>query len=267
MPQHDAVEPVEVLRYRPSIWPEAAPQTKTDVCLLRRENQLLAALPLQAFTEWIPHLEVVAMSRGQVLCKSGHTFSHVYFPATSIASLTYQLENGDTSAITMAGNEGAVGISLLMGGHSMPYEATVETSGWGFRLHARTMLNAFQQNQTVMRLMLLYIEALVVQIAQAAVCNRHHALEQRLCLLLLRVLDRTPDGKLALTHERISSLLGVRREGVTDAARGLRSAGVIQYGRGHITVVTRAGLEQRVCECYSVVRQESRRLLPSLEGQ
>jgi CRP-like cAMP-binding protein len=207
------------------------------------------------------------MPLGQVLCESGRALNHVYFPATSIVSLLYQLENGATSEIASVGNEGAVGVPLFMGGHSMPCDAIVETSGWGFRLHARVMLDAFQQNQEVMRLMLLYTQAFVAQVAQTAVCNRHHELEQRLCMLLLRMLDRQPDGEFEMTHERISNLLGVRREGVTDAARCLKMAGHISYNRGHISVIDRMGLERLVCECYSVVQREFSRLLPQSNPQ
>lgn len=265
--QHASFFEPDGVRYRPPFVPVAVPpKRENDDVSLHRANHLLAALPFADFVRWLPQFESVELPYGRVLCDSNQMLSYVYFPTTSIVSLIYQLESGATSEIASVGNEGVVGVSPFMGGSSMPCKATVDVSGRGFPVCARTMLDAFQRIREVMRPMLLYIQALAAQIAQTAVCNRHRSLDQRLCRLLLRTLDRQPSGEFALTQERIAGMLGVRREGVTEAALSIQNAGLIRYGRGHISVLDRAGLERRACECYSVVRKEFRRLFSLLHA-
>jgi CRP-like cAMP-binding protein len=202
------------------------------------------------------------MPLGQVLYEPGATLTHVYFPTTSIVSLLYVMENGASTEISMVGNEGLVGISLFMGGESTPSRAVVQSAGLGFRLKAQLMKNEFERSGPVLHLLLRYTQALITQMAQTAVCNRHHTLDQQLCRWLLLSLDRLQANELAMTQELIANMLGVRREGVTEAAVKLQQAGLISYARGHITVLDRAGLEKRTCECYAVVKREYDRLLP-----
>jgi CRP-like cAMP-binding protein len=227
-----------------------------------RQNRLLAALPDDEFTRWLPHLEPVELPLGKALYESGSTLSHVYFPTTSIVSLLYVMEDGASAEIAVVGREGVVGISLFMGGESTPSRAVVQSAGHGFRLGAGLMLKEFNRAGPVLHLLLRYTQALITQMAQTAVCNRHHALEQQLCRWLLLSLDRRDANELAMTQELIASLLGVRREGVTEAAGRLQEDGLIRYRRGHITVLDRSLLEARACECYAVVRNEYHRLLP-----
>jgi len=226
-----------------------------------RGNQLLAALPDAEWQRWQPRLEAVEMPLGMVIYESGHTMSHVYFPTTAIVSLLYVMENGASAEIAVAGNEGLVGISLFMGGGSTPSRAVVQSAGQGYRMQAQTIKDEFERSGVVMHLLLRYTQALITQMAQTAVCNRHHTLDQQLCRWLLLSLDRLPGHELLMTQELIANMLGVRREGVTEAATRLQKAGLIRYARGHISVLDRSGLETRSCECYAVVKKEYDRLL------
>jgi len=227
-----------------------------------RQNRLLAALPDAEWNRWRPQLELVAMPLGKVLYEPGNRLTHVYFPTTSIVSLLYVMEDGASAEIAVVGLEGIVGISLFMGGESTPSRAVVQSAGQAFRLQAHLMLQEFNRTGPVLHLLLRYTQALITQMAQTAVCNRHHALDQQLCRWLLLSLDRLPSNELLMTQELIANMLGVRREGVTEAAGRLQKAGLIRYQRGRITVLDRAGLEKRTCECYAVVKQEYDRLLP-----
>jgi CRP-like cAMP-binding protein len=225
---------------------------------------LLAALPDAEFQRWLPLLEPFDLPLGLVLCESGRTISHVYFPTTAIVSLLFVLEDGHSAEIAVVGNEGVVGISLFMGGESTPSRAVVQSAGRGYRLSALAIKEAFNRNGPVMHLMLRYTQALITQMAQTAVCNRHHTLDKQLCRWLLLSIDRLKGNELVMTQELIANMLGVRREGVTEAALKLQAAGLIQYARGRITVIDRPGLERRTCECYAVVKKEYDRLLPDL---
>jgi CRP-like cAMP-binding protein len=227
-----------------------------------RTNQLLAALPDSEWLRWQPHLEQVTMPLGQVLYEPGATLGHVYFPTNSIVSLLYVMANGASAEIAVVGNEGIVGISLFMGGESTPSRAVVQSAGEGFRLRAQMMKDEFNRAGPVLHLLLRYTQALITQMAQTAVCNRHHSLDQQLCRWLLLSLDRLQGDELVMTQELIANMLGVRREGVSEGALKLQQAGLIRYARGHITVLDRAGLEKRTCECYAVVKKEYDRLLP-----
>ncbi|MEO6823885.1 MAG: Crp/Fnr family transcriptional regulator [Nitrosospira sp.] len=224
------------------------------------QNHLLAALPAAEYERLEPHLELVHMPLGDVLCESGGRLHYVYFPTSAIVSLHYILENGASSEIAGVGNEGMLGISLFMGGETTPSWATVQTAGHGYRLKAALMLQEFNHAGQVQRLLLRYTQALIMQISQTAVCNRHHTIEQQLCRWLLLTLDRLDSQELTMTQELIASMLGVRREGITEAAGKLQNAGIIRYRRGHIMVLDRSGLETHVCECYSVVKKEFDRL-------
>lgn len=225
-------------------------------------NLLLAALPAQQLSHWLPHLEPVDMPLGEVLYESGSSVTHVYFPTTSIVSLLYVMEDGASAEIAVVGNEGVVGISLFMGGESTTSRAVVQSAGQGFRINARLLMLEFSRGGPVLHLLLRYTQALIMQMGQTAVCNRHHSLDQQLCRWLLLSLDRLQSNNLVMTQDLIANMLGVRREGVTEAAGKLQQAGLIKYHRGHITVLDRAALEQRVCECYAVVKREYDRLLP-----
>ena len=227
-----------------------------------RRNQLLAALPTDMWDRWLPQLEFTEMPLGKVLYESGAVQRHVYFPTSAIVSLLYVLEDGSSAEIAVVGLEGLVGISLFMGGGSTPSRAVVQSAGAGFRLNAHFIKEQFHQFPAVMHLMLRYTQALITQMTQTAVCNRHHSLDQQLCRWLLLSLDRLPTNELVMTQELIANMLGVRREGVTEAALKLQRAGLIKYARGHISVVDRPGLERRTCECYEVVKKEYDRLLP-----
>jgi CRP-like cAMP-binding protein len=222
---------------------------------------LLAALPGSVQEQWLSQLEAVQMPLGEVLYESGATLSHVYFPTTAIVSLLYVMEDGASAEIAVVGNEGIVGISLFMGGGSTPSRAVVQSAGAGLRLKARALTDEFNRAGPVLHLLLRYTQALITQMAQTAVCNRHHSLDQQLCRWLLLSLDRLQGDELVMTQELIANMLGVRREGVTESALKLQSAGLIRYARGHITVLDRAGLEARSCECYAAVKKEYDRLL------
>ena len=228
-----------------------------------KDNRLLAALPQAEMHRWLPLIESVDLPLGAVLYESGATLSHVYFPTTAIISLLYVMENGAAAEIAVVGNEGIVGISLFMGGESTPSRAVVQSAGHGFRLKANVMKEEFNRAGPVLHLLLRYTQALITQMAQTAVCNRHHTLDQQLCRWLLLSLDRLEGNQLLMTQELIANMLGVRREGVTESALKLQHAGLIRYARGHIIVLDRAGLEKRSCECYAVVKKEYDRLLPA----
>ena len=226
-----------------------------------KENHLLAALSTEDYARLLPHLELIAMPLGSVLYESGGHQGHLYFPTTSIVSLLYIMENGASAEIAITGNEGLVGISLFMGGESTPSRAVVQSAGNGYRLKASILKREFALGGQFAHLALRYTLALITQMAQTAVCNRHHALDQQLCRWLLLSLDRLPSNELIMTQELIANMLGVRREGVTEAAGKLQAARLIHYHRGRITVLNRAGLEARSCECYQVVKRECDRLL------
>jgi CRP-like cAMP-binding protein len=229
-----------------------------------RQNHLLAVLPKAESERLLPQLELVPLPLGGSLYESGDRLNHVYFPASAIVSLLYELENGASAEIAVVGNEGIVGIALFMGGDTMPNRAVVQSEGHAYRLKGLALKEEFNRGGALQHLLLRYTLALLTQMAQTAVCNRHHTVDQQLCRWLLLSLDRLPANELSMTQELIANMLGVRREGVTEAARKLQDAGLIRYSRGRITVVDRPGLEARVCECYAVVREEFRRLLPDV---
>ncbi|NHZ91982.1 helix-turn-helix domain-containing protein [Massilia sp. CCM 8733] len=225
------------------------------------QNHLLAALLDAEFDRLAPHLELIPLLLGDVLSESGDKLHHLYFPTSAIVSLHYLLENGGSSEIAGVGNEGVLGVSIFMGGDSTPSRAVVQTRGHAYRVPAAILMEEFNRGGHVMRLLLRYTQALLTQMSQTAVCNRHHSVEQQLCRWLLLTLDRLPTNELTMTQELIANMLGVRREGVTEAAGRLQGYGYISYRRGHITVLDRAGLEDDVCECYAVVKKEFGRLL------
>jgi CRP-like cAMP-binding protein len=227
-----------------------------------RQNRLIAALPEAESGRLLPHLERVALPPGLVLHEAGAVQPYVYFPADSIVSLLYVMENGASAEIAIVGNEGLVGVSLFMGGETTPSRAVVQSAGHAYRVPSTLVKDEFDRGGPLQHLLLRYTQALITQMAQAAVCNRHHTLGQQLCRRLLLSLDRLPSNQLSMTQELIANMLGVRREGVTEAAGNLRAAGLIHYSRGKITVLDRPGLEAEVCECYDVVRREYARLLP-----
>jgi CRP-like cAMP-binding protein len=229
-------------------------------------NELLAALPPDVLLRWQPHLEWSDMPLGQVLYMSGDAPQHVFFPTTAIVSLLYVSEGGSTSEIAVVGREGLVGVSIFMGGGSTPSRAVVQSAGRGLRLSSRVVKEEFDLGGAAMHLLLRYTQALITQMAQTAVCNRHHSLNQQLCRWLLLSLDRMNGSELVMTQELIAANLGVRREGVTEAALRLQEAGVIRYARGHISVLDRPALVTHTCECYGVVKREYDRLLPRVEA-
>ena len=231
-----------------------------------RQNQLLARLPAAEWERWQPQLELIDMPLGKVLYESGEQLSFVHFPTTAIVSLLYVLDSGASAEIAVTGFDGVVGISIFMGGGSTPSRAVVQSAGKGYQLPAAAIQDEFAHSSPVMHLMLRYTQALITQMSQTAVCNRHHSLDQQLCRWLLLSLDRLPSNELVMTQELISNMLGVRREGVTEAALKLQSAGIIRYTRGRISVLDRPKLEERTCECYRVVKKEYDRLLPDLEA-
>ena len=230
------------------------------------QNQLLAALPAAEWARWQPQLENVEMPLGQVLYEPSSRLAHVYFPITAIVSLLYVMENGSSAEIAVVGYEGLVGVSLFMGGQSTPSRAVVQSAGHGVRLKANLLMQEFNRAGPVLHLLLRYTQALITQMSQTAVCNRHHSLDQQLCRWLLLSLDRLKSNELMMTQELIANMLGVRREGVTEAAGRLSEAGLIRYHRGRITVLDRPGVEARTCECYAVVKQEYDRLLPAAKA-
>ena len=227
-----------------------------------KKNRLLSALPSELWERWRKHLEIVEMPLAHVVYEPGVTMEHLYFPITSIVSLLYVMHNGASAEIAVVGNEGLVGVSLFMGGASTPSRAVVQSAGIGCRVKAEFLMDEFNKAGPVLHLMLRYTQALLTQMAQTAVCNRHHSLDQQLCRWLLLSLDRLQGDELVMTQELIANMLGVRREGVTEGALKLQKAHLISYVRGRITVLDRKGLELRTCECYEVVKREYDRLLP-----
>ena len=225
------------------------------------QNHLLAALPTAEFGALAPHLELVALPLGHMLYEPGGQLQHAYFPTSAIVSLHYLMESGASAETAGVGNEGVVGVSLFMGGDTTTSSAVVQTAGHAYRLDRRLLKEEFDRGGLFQRLLLRYTQALLTQMAQTAVCNRHHSVEQQLCRWLLLTLDRLPSNELVMTQELVASMLGVRREGVTEAAGNLQRAGFISYRRGHIAVLDRRGLEKQVCECYAVVKNEMGRLM------
>jgi len=227
-----------------------------------RFNHILDALPPEVQGRIFGHLELIPQKLGEVLYESGDTLRYVYFPIDSIVSLLYILEDGSSAEISVVGNEGLVGVSLFMGGESTTSRAIVQSAGSAYRLSGQRLKNEFNRHAELMALLLRYTQSLLTQMAQTAVCNRHHSIDQQLCRWLLLSLDRLPNNNLTMTQELIANMLGVRREGVTEAAGKLQRLGVIDYRRGHITVLDRPKLEALCCECYAVVKRETDRLLP-----
>jgi CRP-like cAMP-binding protein len=227
------------------------------------QNRLLAALPPEDYQRLLPDLELVPLPLGLAVYESGGKLDYVYFPTDCIVSLLYVMKDGSSAEIAVVGAEGLVGVSLFMGGESTPSRAVVQSAGSAYRLPSKTLKREFEQSHPLQHLLLRYTQALITQMAQTAVCNRHHSVEQQLCRWLLLSLDRLDSNELNMTQELIANMLGVRREGVTEAAGHLQMDGMIQYNRGRIKVLDRPKLEERVCECYMVVKRESDRLLPA----
>jgi CRP-like cAMP-binding protein len=227
-----------------------------------RANHLLAVLPEAEWLRLAPHLILTELPLGHVVYESGDQLGHVYFPTTSIVSLLYVMEDGASAEIAIVGNEGIVGIAMFMGGETTPSRAIVQSAGHGYRLSAKVLKQEFTRGGPIQHLLLRYTQALITQMAQTAVCNRHHSIEQQLCRWLLLSIDRLPSNELTMTQELISNMLGVRRSGVTEAALKLQNAGLIRYSHGHIAVLDRPALEKHACECYAVVKREFDRLLP-----
>jgi CRP-like cAMP-binding protein len=240
----------------------ASMNQKSPADQIPQRNHLLAALPASDYERLVPHLELIPLKLGEVLYEPGVQLRYVYFPTTSIVSLLYVMEDGASAEIAIVGNEGILGISLFMGGETTPSRAVVQSAGYGYRLKAQLLKDEFQRFGPMLHLLLRYTQALITQMAQTAVCNRHHSVDQQLCRWLLLSLDRLASNELSMTQELIANMLGVRREGVTEAAGKLQDAGLISYRRGRITVLDRPGLEARSCECYQVVKTELDRLLP-----
>lgn len=231
------------------------------------QNHLLAALPAEDLERLRPRLELRPMPLGQVLYESGSQLRHVYFPTTAIVSLLYVMEDGSSAEIAIVGNEGVVGVALFMGGETTPSRGVVQSAGQAYRMAGKYLKEEFFRAGPLQRLLLRYTQALITQMSQTAVCNRHHSVEQQLCRWLLMSLDRLPSNELRMTQELIANMLGVRREGVTESAGKLQKLGLIKYNRGHITVLDRPELERQACECYAVVKTEFDRLLPWLTGK
>ena len=229
-----------------------------------KDNRLLAALPEESYEALLPFLEPVELPLGKVLYESGGIQGYVYFPTSSIVSLLYVLENGSSAEIAVTGCEGLVGIALFMGGETTPNRAVVQSAGEGYRVKAKALKQRFEAGGALQLLLLRFTQALITQMTQTAVCNRHHSIDQQLCRWLLLSLDRLPANDLVMTQELIANMLGVRREGVTEAAGKLQADGLLEYSRGRITVLDRKRLEERVCECYAVVKKEYDRLLPQV---
>jgi CRP-like cAMP-binding protein len=229
-----------------------------------RQNHLLAALPATDFDRLQPHLKLIPLELGAALYEPGVEMRHLYFPTNSIVSLLYVMADGASAEIAVVGNEGVVGVSLFMGGETTPSRAVVQSAGHAYRLPGQMIKEEFTRGGAMQHLLLRYTQSLLTQMAQTAVCNRHHSLDQQLCRWLLLSLDRLPANELVMTQELIANMLGVRREGVTEAAGRLQEAGLIRYSRGHISVLDRPGLEARTCECYAVVKRECDRLLPAV---
>jgi CRP-like cAMP-binding protein len=227
-----------------------------------QQNHLLAGLPPKVMERLLPHLDLMELPLGKVLYESGDAMRYVYFPTDSIVSLLYVMENGASAEISVVGNEGLLGIALFMGGESTTSRAIVQSAGYAYKLSAQRLKEEFNRHGELQVLLLRYTQSLITQMAQTAVCNRHHSIDQQICRWLLLSMDRLPSNRLTMTQELIANMLGVRREGVTDAAGKLQAMGIIQYTRGQITVLNRPRLEELSCECYAVVKKESDRLLP-----
>ena len=227
------------------------------------QNQLLSALPQLDADRWHDHMELVELSRHQVLCAAGKTPEYVYFPTTAIASLMYLTQEGSSAEVAIVGNDGVVGVSLFLGGEALPSEAVVQSAGKAYRLSAHFVRSEVERSAAIMKIMLRYAQGMLGQVAQTAVCNRYHSIEQQLARRLLLGLDRSASDELDMTHELAANLLGVRREGVTVAANKLQLAGMIRYHRGHVVVLDRQRLEKHTCECYASSKKEYRRLLPA----
>lgn len=237
------------------------PQTSKSSSLKPQQNYLIAALPADVQARLLPNLELVALPLGKVLYESGDTLRHVYFPIDCIVSLLYVMENGASAEISVVGKEGIIGIALFMGGESTPSRAIIQSGGYAYRLLGQKFKEEFNRHTEMLMLLLRYTQSLITQMAQTAVCNRHHSIDQQLCRWLLLSLDRLPSNCLTMTQELIANMLGVRREGVTEAAGKLQKLGVIEYARGKITVLDRPHLEHLTCECYAVVKKETDRLM------
>jgi CRP-like cAMP-binding protein len=233
-------------------------ETKT----LKNRNHIFEAMPTNEWERLLPFIETIELPLGKVLYEPGTKMSHVIFPSSAIVSLLYALENGSSAEIAVVGNEGVVGISIFMGGESTSSRAVVQSAGVGYKIKSSMLLDEFNRGGPIMHLLLRYTQALITQMSQTAVCNRHHSLDQQLCRWLLLSADRLTSNELIMTQELIANMLGVRREGVTEAALKIQKAGLIQYARGHITILDRHGLERSTCECYQVVKTEYDRLLP-----
>jgi CRP-like cAMP-binding protein len=246
----------------PSLLSKDGPGVNASARISPSQNHLLDALPADDYARLKPHLELVPMKLGEVLYEPGARLRYVYFPTTSIVSLLYVMEDGASAEIAVVGNEGMLGISLFMGGETTPSHAVVQSAGFGVRLKAQLLKDEFARFGPMMHLLLRYTQALITQMAQTAVCNRHHSVDQQLCRWLLLSLDRLASNELCMTQELIANMLGVRREGVTEAAGKLQDAALIRYRRGRITVLDRPRLEAQACECYQVVKTEFDRLLP-----
>lgn len=233
-----------------------------DTKILRDSNDLFHSIPEAEWERLLPHIEPSILPLGKVLYEPGMKMTHVYFPSNAIISILYALENGSSAEIAVVGREGVVGISIFMGGDSTSTRAVVQSAGTGYKIKSKVILEEFNRSGPVMHLFLRYTQALITQMSQTAVCNRHHTLDQQFCRWLLLSLDRLISNELVMTQELIANMLGVRREGVTEAALKVQKAGLIKYARGHITILDRSGLEHRTCECYQVVKTEYDRLLP-----
>jgi CRP-like cAMP-binding protein len=227
----------------------------------RQQNHLLASISHSEWNKLQPEMEEVDFSLNQVLCEPGKTPAYMYFPTTAIVSLFYMTEDGASSEIAVIGNDGVVGISLVLSGSNSPNQALVQSAGKGYRMRAQAAKNAIHNDSSMLNVMLRYSQAMITQVTQTAVCNRHHTIDQQLCRRLLLSLDRLPTNQISVTQEMLAGMLGVRRESITDAALKLQEAGVISYRRGHITVLDRQGLESRSCECYAIAKKEQLRLV------
>lgn len=231
--------------------------------ILKDQNHLFKSIPEIEWQRLLPHIELVELPLGMVLCKPGMKMSHVYFPSTAIVSLIHELENGASSEVATIGHEGLLGFSIFMGGGTTSSTTIVKSAGAGYRIKSELLLKEFEMCAPLMHLLLRFTQALISQISWASACNRHHLLEQKLCRFLLENLDRLPSNEMLMTQELIGRLLGVRREGVTEAALKMQADGLIKYARGHITILNRSGIESRSCECYKSVKTEYARLLPA----
>jgi CRP-like cAMP-binding protein len=227
-----------------------------------KKNHLLAALPDEELQHWLPHLEAVDLPLGRVLYEDGTTLTHVYFPTTAVVSLLYVMHNGDSAEIAVVGNDGLVGISLIMGGGSTPSRGLVQNGGRGFRIDAELVQKKFENSKHVLHLFLRYTQALITQMTQSAACNKHHSLDQQLCRWLLLTLDRYEGNELNMTKQLVANMLGTSGEHMRQGAKNIQKAGLIHYAKGKITVLDRKGLEKRSCECYRIVKTEYDRLLP-----